>query len=79
MPAPSLDVDKKPAERVRVWLVEKTDKLLHFLVYLQHSDSTGSSFSDPVNVKLLSYGCNPEAAPTTISAFGLEGKYRERE
>ncbi|KAM3173554.1 hypothetical protein ACTXT7_012294 [Hymenolepis weldensis] len=68
------DVDKKPVESVRAWVMSKTDSVLHILVFCQHSDSSGAINEDEIKVELLSYGCDPDAAPNLVAAFGLNGK-----
>ncbi|VDO04623.1 unnamed protein product [Rodentolepis nana] len=64
----------KPLESVRAWVMSKTDSLLHILIFCQHSDSSGVINEDDINVELLSYGCDPDAAPNVVAAFGLSGK-----
>lgn len=62
-------------ESVRAWVMSKTDSLLHILVFCQHSDSSGAINEDEIKVELLSYGCDPDAAPNLVAAFGLNGEY----
>lgn len=71
----NLDVDKKPIEPVRAWVISKTDILLHILVFCQHSDSSGVVNEDEIKVELLSHGCDPDTAPNLVAAFGLNGAF----
>ncbi|VDM30302.1 unnamed protein product, partial [Hydatigera taeniaeformis] len=64
-------VDKKPFEPVRAWVVSKTDGRLHILIYFQHSDSSSYINEGEVKVELLSHGCDIDAAPNLVAAFGL--------
>ncbi|KAL5972154.1 hypothetical protein TSMEX_000107, partial [Taenia solium] len=66
-----VDVNKKPFNAVRAWVVSKTDGVLHILIYCQHSDSVNSISRDEIRVELLNHGCDPDAAPNLVAAFGL--------
>ncbi|KAM7536536.1 hypothetical protein Aperf_G00000085321 [Anoplocephala perfoliata] len=54
--------------------MSKTDSLLHILVFCQHSDSNGVVIEDEIKVELLSHGCDPDALPNLVAAFGLNGR-----
>ncbi|VDK35673.1 unnamed protein product, partial [Taenia asiatica] len=64
-------VNKKPFDAVRAWVVSKTDGVLHIRIYCQHSDSAKSISKDKIRVELLNHGCDPNAAPNLVAAFGL--------